>query len=244
MVNDDKRLWQMQFTKPVFAKFGDLELLIQTQVLVAKISVITGWNLVEDETYMQVLYDQFSKKLREEYYSINSDEAEYAFRKFGTTVEDWGKNFNLNLVDKVLSRYLHYRAEIREFVERVPNDAIKSLPMPEQIQTDKEFIEESFMNWFGLKNRFYQFVDSPKVYDKLVAAGLLCLTDDDKTRIRNAVKAENDSMVNNNRFEELCHRLAEIKEAPQGQYSIRLCKKYAVAEFFNKLIEQGKLKVF
>jgi hypothetical protein len=240
---EEKKMFDLQFTKPTFSKFGDVELLIQVQVLVAKICVITGWNLPDSEDYKIILHDQFAKKMREDYYSLNADEVEYAFRKYGTGIEDWGKSFNLNLVDNVLVKYMNYRADLRQFVHGVEKEAVKNLPVAHEVQqTDEEFIEECYAMWFSLKNKFYQYVNH-RVYDKLLNKGLINLNEEDKIRIRAVVKHDIERGEENRSFTELRHRLREIKEVPNETYFMRQCKKYAVAEYFNKLIAEGKLKV-
>jgi hypothetical protein len=70
------------------------------------------------------------------------------------------------------------------------------------------------------------------------------LSEEDKNRIRVVVKSDNANLKSNHGFQELKHRLKEIQDAPDGELINRLSKKYAVAEFFNKLIAEGKLKVF
>jgi hypothetical protein len=104
-----------------------MELLTETQLLIFKVAVITGWTLPNDESYMQVLVDQFAKKLREDYPYLNSDEIEHAFRKSGTTTKDWGKAFNLSLIDQVLIPYVNARNDVNEFVSRMHVEESKQL---------------------------------------------------------------------------------------------------------------------
>ena len=61
----------------------------QAAALLLRISIITGW--VIDQLLMPVLVDQFEKKLIESYPDMNPDEIEFAFRRDGTVVKDWGK---------------------------------------------------------------------------------------------------------------------------------------------------------
>lgn len=78
-----------------------------TAALLLKINVITGWVISEDQ--MEVLADQFGKKLIESYPDMNPEEIEFAFRRDGTIVKDWGKPMNLALIDEVLIPYRNTR---------------------------------------------------------------------------------------------------------------------------------------
>lgn len=118
---EEKKVFELQFKKPVFERYGDLELQTEVQLLLFKLSVITGWKLPEDESYLTVLVDQFVKKIREDYQHLNAEEVEHAFRK-NTQIKDWGKAFNLSLIDQVFIPYTHERREIKEFVERLPEN--------------------------------------------------------------------------------------------------------------------------
>lgn len=106
-----------------------------SKALLLKIHVITGWVIPGNEL-MNILVDQFEKKLIETYGSLNPDEIEYAFRTTGTTVEDWGKSMNLNLLDKVLLPYLQNRIALSEVEE-------KQATKPEsKIYTDEELLNQ------------------------------------------------------------------------------------------------------
>lgn len=97
-------------------KMSPSELSIWGQTLLLKIHVITGWTIPSSDLLV-ILVDQFQKKLVESYPDMNVDEIEYAFRHSGTTVQDWGKQMNLNLIDQVLIPYLLERQRISHAVE-------------------------------------------------------------------------------------------------------------------------------
>jgi len=86
----------------------DWEIKIWAKTLLLKINVITGW-IIPDAEIMDILVDQFEKKLIEDYDMLNPEEIEYAFRKNGTLIKDWGKEMNLNLIDQVLGPYVDAR---------------------------------------------------------------------------------------------------------------------------------------
>lgn len=90
---------------------------MQSKAILVRIHVITGWTLPTD-SLLNVLVDQFQKKLIESYPLINSEEIEYAFRNYGTVVKDWGKSMNLSLIDEVLIPYMDERRKASEVEER------------------------------------------------------------------------------------------------------------------------------
>ena len=80
---------------------------------------------------MDIAVEQIRLKIIEDYPNVNVDEIAFAFRNYGTTIEDWGKMFNLNLFDKVMSKYLADRYETSNIEERLREN-------PEQIIYTKE----------------------------------------------------------------------------------------------------------
>lgn len=115
---------------------NQIEVQAWSKALLLKIHVITGWTVPADDLLV-VLVDQFKKKLLEDYPNLNPDEIEYAFRSKGTTVEDWGKTMNLNLLDKILKPYLHERFLISQDEEKLK----RPLELPQSEVSDDEFIE-------------------------------------------------------------------------------------------------------
>lgn len=93
------------------------ELVYQASTLLVKIHVITGWEIPQKEL-MDILIDQFTKKILESYPLINSDEIEYAFRNKPITIKEWGKAMNLSLIDEVIQPYIESRFEISKIEER------------------------------------------------------------------------------------------------------------------------------
>lgn len=113
----------------------EVELLMKGKALLIKIHVITGWTIPNSPELMNILVDQFVKTLAEKYPGLNMDEIEYAFRQHGTTIEDWGKAMNLNLIDSVLIPYVNYRFNISQDEEKVKSG--KQNP-PQKIFTQEE----------------------------------------------------------------------------------------------------------
>lgn len=95
------------------------------KALLLKIHVITGWVIPDSTELLNILIDQFQKKLEENYPHLNVDEIEFAFRQSGTTIKDWGKQMNLALIDEVLIPYTDHRVLLSRDEER-------KAPPPEQ----------------------------------------------------------------------------------------------------------------
>lgn len=126
--------------------------------LLFKVHVITGWNLPDDEYYLNVLKDQLRKKLLEEYSNCNISEIEFAFRNYGTTVKDWGKNMNLNLFDTVMDSYLTARKCITEFEERMKEEVEKPKPTDEEVMNmRRELVEGRYQSFLEGKSSFVLF---------------------------------------------------------------------------------------
>lgn len=105
-----------------------------------KISVITGWQMPDNELHESELINQLKKIFDEKYSRVNIQEVEYAFRNH--LQPDWGKFFNLGLLADVLDPYLAKRAEISALEERIKSKP-KELPAPEITETDEERIQSA-----------------------------------------------------------------------------------------------------
>lgn len=127
---------ELKYRSKQIGQMNQIEVQAWSKALLLKIHVITGWTVPADDLLV-VLVDQFKKKLLEDYPNLNPDEIEYAFRSKGTTVEDWGKTMNLNLLDKILKPYLHERFLISQDEEKLK----RPLELPQSEVSDDEFIE-------------------------------------------------------------------------------------------------------
>ncbi len=133
--DDELMIIHKKYAAPQLGKLSENELRIAAKVLVLKIHVITGW-VVPDNEMRGILTDQFSKKLLEDYSMLNSEEVEFAFRKSGTVIKDWGKQMNLNLLDQVLLPYLGERVLASASEEKRKN------PPAQRIYSDEEILNE------------------------------------------------------------------------------------------------------
>jgi hypothetical protein len=107
-LDPDKKVLQLKYSSPQIGEMDERQISLWSKSLLLKIHVITGW-VIPDTELLNILVDQFQKKLMESYSNLNVEEIEYAFRKEGTTKPDWGKQMNLALIDEVLIPYLNHR---------------------------------------------------------------------------------------------------------------------------------------
>jgi hypothetical protein len=147
------------------------------KALLIKISVITGWVLPVDEL-LNVLVDQFTKKLTEAYANCNTEEVEYAFRNFSSEVKDWGKNVNLSLIDEVMRPYLRRRRE-QSVAEEY---AAPPLLLPDRRESTSNF---AMLRWLAEQIRYIrtgkpvEFVPH-QLYDYLDKRGKINVTNAEK----------------------------------------------------------------
>ncbi len=116
---EENRMINLKYKGKQICKMDDDELNSWTMGLLAKIHIITGWVIPNSPELLNVLIDQLQKRLQENCGYLNFDEIEYAFRQHGTTINDWGKEVNLNLIDKVVLNYISKRYEVSKMEEKI-----------------------------------------------------------------------------------------------------------------------------
>jgi len=178
LLPEERRILEVKYQAPAFAAMEPEDVDLWADALLLKIHAITGW-VVPERTMLTVFSDQFRKKIAESYANTNPEEIEFAFRNYGTVVEDWGKQMNLNMIDKVMIPYLARRAELSKVEEqKAPNF---KLPAPVE-----DLSEKSMMDWAReVRHRILTGITSipfmaPMLYDKLDALGKIVLTKEEK----------------------------------------------------------------
>jgi len=152
---EELKLLNTKYSMPVISKMPSEQLVLHAQALLLKIHVITGWRIPENETLLAILQDQFYKKLVEDYWMVNVQEIEYAFRRFGTTIKDWGKDVNLNLIDTVLIQYLAERKSVSDIEEQIKQLPEKPKPSTEQVLSlTREYVEFKYQQFLTGKTSF------------------------------------------------------------------------------------------
>jgi len=165
---DDRKILDLKYGGKQFGQMTPPERLLNAKALLLKIHIITGWSIPENKL-MDILVDQFTKSLEEKFENLNSSEIEYAFRSAGTTIEDWGKSMNLNLLDKVLLPYLNDRYKISEVERQIAYK--KNLVNLEPGENDyRRMIEEDYQSF--LAGMVYQTFPVP-YYPQLVKDGFI-----------------------------------------------------------------------
>lgn len=143
LTEDENKIIQLKYAAKKIGAMSDQELRIWVKLFLLKISVITGWVMPANEIVMTVLKDQFQKKLTEDYPSLNTEEVEYAFRH--SSEQDWGKEINLNLIDKVLWPYEIKRRELSQQEESMQPPPPKKPYDPDEVLNQYRYdIETAF----------------------------------------------------------------------------------------------------
>jgi hypothetical protein len=133
LTKQENRVVELKYKSKPIGELTDAQQSAWAKALLLKIHVITGWTIPNSDELLNILSDQFMKKLVETYPQLNTDEIEYAFRQHGTTIQDWGKAMNLNLLDSVLLPYINKRFLLSENERR-----LKDAPVEQKIFTQDE----------------------------------------------------------------------------------------------------------
>lgn len=173
----ENHILELKYKSKRFSKMTAQEVVSECMVLLLKISVITGWIIPTDE-FKDLLIDQLCKKMIESYPNANCDEVEYAFRNRDTQVKDWGKNFNLTLLDEVMLPYMLKRVEISDMEERV-----KSKPL--QIENKSGITDEEMKEWIEDWKIQIKRIENPVLipvsfYEWLEKKGIIKLSNKEK----------------------------------------------------------------
>lgn len=158
----------LKYSGKVFGAMNEDELWFASKTLLLKIHTITGWTIPISEL-MDILIDQFKKKLSEGYKKVNISEIEYAFRNRSIDLKDWGKALNLTMIDEVMLPYLESRLELSKMEESLKT---KSLMIDEK----RELTDEDWEEWLEDMKGYELKLLPCAAYDYLVKKGLLNLT--------------------------------------------------------------------
>lgn len=145
------------------------EILRMVDLMIFQIGVVTGWQLPDSQLYKDKIREQLKRKCKESYSDLNFHEIEFAFRQYGSQVEDWGKAMNLSLIDKVINLY---RAD-REVVSLIEEQKYKPV---QKIFTQDEldnFSREDAQRQYGLFLRGYELINPELNKDILIKDGLI-----------------------------------------------------------------------
>lgn len=171
-----------------------VDLLKNSKALLLRIHVITGW-LIPEKELMNILIDQFGKKILESYSNVNTEEMEHAFRIRDTSVKDWGKALNLSLIDEVMTPYLNDRYEVSKLEEQAKSKTdMKTLPPAKM--TDQEIVDTAWDVWSTTGKIDYI---SENCYQVLVDKSLLVLSNEQKHQLMSAANVYLKELEENDR---------------------------------------------
>lgn len=172
ILEPEKAILRVKYAGLQFGKMKEQNLWAYAKATLLKIHVITGWTIPGNEL-MEILLDQFIKKIIETYPNTNPEEWEYAFRNYGTGVKDWGKSMNLSLIDEVMGSYLTDRKELsHELEERKDPPPMKFYSDEELDNLHRSWAEEYYQQIRkGLVKEIPDVVRAILVKDKLIEDG-------------------------------------------------------------------------
>lgn len=142
LLKQELRVLDLKYSAKRFGEMDATERQLNCTKALMIISVITGWTIPNPGPMLDILADQFEKKMSEAYENINLEEVEYAFRNKGLDIKDWGKALNLSLIDEVLKPYLHNRSDLSMQEEKMKSQLTKQeLEKTPSQMDDKEWEE-------------------------------------------------------------------------------------------------------
>jgi len=198
--------------------------------LLKLIHVVTGWRLPSGDDLI-LLLDQFQKKMVESYGNTTVEEIEYVFREQPSSVEAYGTNLNLGLIDKIMIPYLERRMEVSNLEARINQPKLPAKPA--KPITDQEMVQIAFFVYQNMKKIDLIPVE---VFEYLTREQKIVLTDADQVTIKEHVyhilRARSAGDPEHYRM---------IKNMTDDQVNIlarNLRRKYAVSVYFDKCINE------
>ncbi len=161
--------------------------------LMGKLTTIAGWRIPDGhgaENYEKVFTDQLNKFIFEQFGNITLSELEYAVRKYGVNLSDWGRPMHLGLLSHCLTEYLAYRATVSELEERSSIDQkqakIESLG-PVSVDWSNDWGKIVYAAKIGQIKNIWIPID---LYDYLIRIGLITVPDKNDPEAVAADKAD------------------------------------------------------
>lgn len=222
-----------------FGKMTPEEVAGYSRATMIKIALITGW-IVPEGKYLDILLDQFAKKMLESYPKVNPEEVEYAFRTEGTVIKDWGKQMNLSLIDEVMIPYSEKRFEISRIEEQLKIKALPPPPITEDISDEGMDKFWDATEELVAKGNYPIELIPPMLYDWMDKNGNILFNRDDKLKfLERATLVRHTAIAH--AFEKNPYSL-ETKAALNDFNRMREIKKYSEAEH-EKIKELAKKMV-
>ena len=171
----ENKVIEIKYAAPCFGRMSEDERKLAAHSVILKISAITGWTIPASDQILDILVDQFEKKLNESYRNVNAEEIEYAFRNRGIETKDWGKALNLTLIDEIMVPYLETRFEL----SRLEESRNKPLMIENKTKVSDDEINEWLQDWIKKDRYDLELLPLP-FYDHLVRTEKITLSAKEK----------------------------------------------------------------
>ena len=131
LTEEEAKILDAKYSGRRIKDLEDGEVSIHAEALLARIHIITGWKLPENEILLNALNHEFGLQLKSRYINMTIEEIALAMREYGVQVKDWGKAANLSLIDEPIQEYLSRRANISKLEEqKQPEPPKEVIPGP------------------------------------------------------------------------------------------------------------------
>ena len=156
MTSEEKDMYAIKYAARPIKDLPAAELPKYAKALIFRIHTISGWNVPDDDFFLNALVSEFTKLLTESYKDLNVEEIAYAVRNYGLEVKDWGKNMNLSLIDKPIAEYRRVRQCLSEVEERKKSVAgITYKPTEEElINMRRQVVEQRYQSFLKGQSSF------------------------------------------------------------------------------------------
>jgi hypothetical protein len=148
--------------------------------LMAKFTAIAGWRIPDmpgADKYEKVFEDQLKKYVWETCGDLTLAELEYAVRRYGVNMSDWGKPMHLGLIDPCISQYKIQREELSKVEEQAVIDQKQPKTetlAPVMVDWSEEWDKVVYAAKIGQIRNCWITVD---LYDWLVKTGKMPVND-------------------------------------------------------------------
>lgn len=239
MLPQEARVVDLKYSAKRFGQMEPDERQMSCTKTLMTISVITGWTIPNPGPMLDILAEQFEKKMTEAYENINMDEVEYAFRNKGLDIKDWGKALNLSLIDEVLKPYLHNRSDLSMQEEKMKNQLTKE----ELEKTPSQMDDKEWEEWLEDISK-YEINKIPcDSYEYLVRKEKISLSPKDKHDYMGRAIEHIAATIEPTSLE----GIEFLKMKTKGEFSaavtgslITIAKRLVVFDYFHKKPEDGE----
>lgn len=234
----ESKVIRLKYAALPFGKQTEEQRTLSAFQILLKINTITGWSIPTKEEYMDILVDQFQKKLDEKYRNMNEQEIEYAFRNRGLEIKDWGKALNLTMIDDVLLPYLEQRFDLSRTEEVIASKIM--MQIEDKVKEEEKMTPEDWHNLICSTRKYPFDVIPTMVYDHLCEIGMITLTIVQK----NDYMAKAIGHMHSTLVVDTQERMEFLKMKENGAFSksvtsnlINIAKKFSVRDYLNSVPE-------